>query len=80
MFEDTATATATDIFGETVMEQSDVATCPLCPASPSVQPTSVQPTASGESARTEALAPGTHTLKVNKGRGSGRYEAGTWSQ
>ena len=75
MFTDTATATATDIFGDPVTQQSDVATCPLCPASP-VQPTSVQQTTSGESARTEALAPGTHTLKVNKGRGSGRHVAG----
>jgi hypothetical protein len=30
----------------------------------------------GENARTEAPAPGTHTLKVNKGRGSGRHAAG----
>jgi hypothetical protein len=31
----------------------------------------------GENARTEAPAPGTHTLKVNNGRGSGRHAAGT---
>jgi len=30
-----------------------------------------------ENARTEAPAPGTHTLKVNNGRGSGRHAAGT---
>ena len=30
-----------------------------------------------ENARTEAPAPGTRTLKVNKGRGSGRHAAGT---
>jgi hypothetical protein len=31
VFKDTATATADDIFGEPVMEQSDMAECPLCP-------------------------------------------------
>jgi hypothetical protein len=31
VFKDTATATATDIFGDPVMPQSDMAQCPLCP-------------------------------------------------
>ena len=30
--------------------------------------------------RMEAPAPGTHTLTVNDGRGSGHHVAGPWSQ
>jgi Divergent InlB B-repeat domain len=46
----------------------------LCPPPPPPPP----PAPSAESARTgtQALAPGTHTLTVENGRGSGRYEAG----
>ena len=35
-----------------------------------------QLSSSGQNTRTEAPAPGTHTLKVNKGRGSGHHVAG----
>ena len=72
-FTDTATATATDIFGDPVPkpgdpQQSDMAACcPLCPPPPSEL-------TSAESART--LAPGTHTLTVISGSGDGSYEAG----
>jgi len=37
-----------------------------------------QLSSSGQSTRTAAPAPGTHTLKVNKGRGSGHHVAGTF--
>jgi hypothetical protein len=37
-----------------------------------------QLSSSGQSTRTAAPAPGTHTLKVNNGRGSGHHVAGTF--
>ena len=72
-FTDSATATATDIFGNMVGPQSDMAECPLCPDSPG--PCPPETTAFGANASTEAAA-GTHTLTVKNGRGSGRYVAG----
>jgi Divergent InlB B-repeat domain len=77
-FQDTVTASGTArLGGEITPKPTASATCELCPPSPPpAGATSVQQTTSGESARTEAPAPGTHTLKVNKGRGSGRHVAG----
>jgi hypothetical protein len=74
----TGSATGED-FSITTVPPLPSATCPLCPPQPecgfTIPALSVQQTTSGVSASTEAAAP-THTLKVENGRGSGRYEAG----